>query len=56
MACNLMEGNYGDYLTCPEGRLAVNMCTSGMYADCGTDIFTRMNCCDGKIYFYFTMI
>jgi hypothetical protein len=46
-ACNTMSGTYGEYLTCPAGRMAFGICTSGMYADCGDDAFTRMSCCDG---------
>merc|ERR1711934_234782 len=44
--CAWRWGNYGDYLTCPDGYAAAGACGSGAYRDCNNgSAYTGVWCC-----------
>ena len=44
--CSVHGGSWGVDVPCPDQMMAMSVCTSGRYHDCGNDV-TQISCCDG---------
>ena len=48
-ACDLHEGMNGVYTQCDDNKAVTSVCTSGRTPDCGSNVYTRIQCCDGLL-------
>ena len=47
--CYTSTGSYGQKLECSSEKAAFGLCGSGKDADCGNNVWNKLNCCSSQI-------